>query len=265
MEYLFYLALGALAGLISGLFGLGGGAIIVPLLIIAFEIQGISSEISTHLAIGTSLATILATSLSSIYTHHQKGGIRWGLVKRLTPGIVVGSALGGMLSVALSGVLLQLLFGCFMILIGLQMLLYTAAIRHKQPPHMPLLTAGGIGTGAVSALVGIGGGALMTPFLVYLGVKMREAVGCAAACGFPIALTATLVYSSSGAIGDALPGPSLGYIFLPAWIGIIIASTPCARLGALLTHRVSEGLLKRAFGSFIFVLGIRFIWVNFPT
>ena len=265
MEYLFYLALGAVAGLISGLFGLGGGAVIVPLLIVAFGIQGVSPEISTHLAIGTSLATILATSVPSIYTHHQKGGIRWDLVKCLTPSIVVGSALGSMLSVSLGGVLLQLLFGSFMIFIGLQMVLYTATTRHMPPPHMPVLVIGGASIGGISAMVGIGGGALMTPFLAYLGVKIRHAVGSAAACGFPIALTATLIYSSSGTIAAQLPGPSLGYIFLPAWFGIIITSTPCARLGALLAHRLHERLLKQAFGCFILVLGIRFIWVNIPN
>ena len=264
MEYLFYLALGAVAGLISGLFGLGGGAVIVPLLIVAFGIQGVSSEISTHLAIGTSLATILATSVTSIYTHHQKNGIRWDLVKRLTPGIVVGSALGGMLSVSLGGVLLQLLFGSFMIFMGLQMLLFKAATLNKPPPPLPLLVVGSTGIGAISALVGIGGGSLMTPFLAHLGVKMRQAVGSAAACGFPIALTATLVYSTSGDIASKLPGPSLGYILLPAWIGIIITSTPCARLGALMAHRVNERLLKQAFGCFILLLGSRFIWVNIP-
>ena len=265
MEYLFYLALGAIAGLISGLFGLGGGAVIVPLLILAFGIQGVSPEISTHLAIGTSLATILATSVTSIYTHHQKGGIRWGLVMRLTPGIVVGSALGSMLSVSLDSVILQLLFGSFMILIGLQMLLYTATTRHIPPPRLPVLVIGSAGIGGISALVGIGGGALMTPFLAYLGVKIRQAVGSSAACGFPIALTATLIYSSSGAIAAELPAPSLGYIFVPAWFGIIITSTPCARIGALLAHRVHERLLKQLFGCFILVLGVCFIWVNIPT
>ncbi len=151
-----------------------------------------------------------------------------------------------------------------MILMGLQMLLYTATNFNKPPPPLALLVAGSAGIGAISALVGIGGGSLMTPFLAHLGVKMRQAVGSAAACGFPIALTATLVYGTSGPIAAELPEPSLGYIFLPAWIGIIITSTPCARLGALLAHRVNERLLKQAFGCFILLLGSRFIWINIP-
>ena len=169
MEYVFYLGLGAVAGLISGLFGLGGGAVIVPLLIFSFAAQGISPEIATHLAIATSLATIVVTSLSSIYTHHQKGAVRWELVRQLTPGIIVGSALGGLVAISLNGALLQLLFGSFMIFIGLQMLLVQAYFRiGSKDLGGRCLAVVGTGIGSISALIGIGGGVLTTPFLARL-------------------------------------------------------------------------------------------------
>ena len=218
MEYVFYLGLGAVAGLISGLFGLGGGAVIVPLLIFSFAAQGISPEIATHLAIGTSLATIVVTSLSSIYTHHQKGAIRWELVRQLSPGIVIGSALGGLVAISLNGTLLQLMFGSFMICIGLQMLFYKPNSVLGLKPSSPLLAVAG---------TGIGG--------------------------------------SSGIIAEQLPGSNLGYIFVPAWLGIIVTSTPFARLGATLAHRANERILKQSFGWVVLLLGIRFIWINLPA
>lgn len=264
MEYLFYLGLGAVAGLISGLFGLGGGAVIVPLLIFSFAAQGISPEIATHLAIGTSLATIVITSLSSIYTHHQKRAIQWELVRQLSPGIVVGSALGGFIAISLNGTLLQLMFGSFMIFIGFQMLFYKPIFVSGRQPKGPLLLAAGTGIGGVSALFGIGGGVLTTPLLAHYGIKIHQSVASAAACGFPIALVATLVYIGSDAITEELPGASLGYIFLPAWLGIVVTSTPFARIGATLAHRANERVLRQSFGWVVLLLGMRFIWINLP-
>ena len=262
MDYLLYLGLGAVAGLISGLFGLGGGVVIVPILILSFEFQGMAPEISTHVAIGTSLATILVTSLSSIYTHNQKQAIRWDLVKAITPGIVLGALLGGMLALSLMGTLLQLLFGGFLVAVALQMLVYKAVEQSSSVPKPLLLGIAGTGIGSLSTLFGIGGGALTTPFLTFNGVKIHHAVGAAAACGFPIALAATLVYGSATIPAAHLPESTLGYIFLPAWLGIVVISAPCARLGALLAHRTNARLLQKLFGIVLLLLGGRFVWLN---
>jgi uncharacterized membrane protein YfcA len=245
MDYLLYLGLGAVAGLISGLFGLGGGVVIVPILILSFELQGMAPEISTHVAIGTSLATILVTSLSSIYTHHHKQAVRWGLVKSIAPGIVIGALIGGIVALSLNGRLLQLLFGGFLVTIALQMLVYKSAGKGNVMPKPLMLGIAGTGIGGLSTLFGIGGGSLTAPFLTFNGVKIHQAVGTAAVCGFPIALAATL-----------------GYIFLPAWLGIVIVSTPCARLGALLAHRANALLLQKLFGIVLLLLGGRFVWLN---
>lgn len=262
MEYLFYLMIGSVAGLISGLFGLGGGAIIVPLLIFSFTARGMPNEIITHLAIGTSLATIIFTALSSIFTHHQKQAIRWDIVKTLAPGILLGGVLGGLFAISLDGVLLQLLFGGFLILAALQLLLYTPTVGARKLPSLLGMTASGGCIGSVSAIFGIGGGTLTVPLLTFFGVKIHQAVGTAAACGLPIAIAATLTYASADADGIVMPEASLGFVFIPALLGIIVASLPCARLGALLAHKVNAQKLRKGFAWVTMALGVRFIWIN---
>jgi uncharacterized membrane protein YfcA len=262
MEYVFYLMVGSIAGLISGLFGLGGGAIIVPLLIFSFAARGMPQELITHLAIGTSLATIIFTALSSIYTHHQKQAIRWDIVKTLVPGILLGGVLGGLFAISLDGVLLQLLFGGFLILVALQLLLYTPQVGGRALPNLLGMGASGSCIGGVSAVFGIGGGTLTVPLLTFFGVKIHQAVGTAAACGLPIALAATLAYGTATTDVASLPSGSIGFVFLPALLGIIVASLPCARLGALLAHRVNAQKLRKGFAWVTMGLGVRFIWIN---
>lgn len=262
MEYVFYLMVGSIAGLISGLFGLGGGAIIVPLLIFSFAARGMPQELITHLAIGTSLATIIFTALSSIYTHHQKQAIRWDIVKTLVPGILLGGVLGGLFAISLDGVLLQLLFGGFLILVALQLLLYTPQVGGRALPNLLGMGASGSCIGGVSAVFGIGGGTLTVPLLTFFGVKIHQAVGTAAACGLPIALAATLAYGTATTDVASLPSGSIGFVFLPALLGIIVASLPCARLGALLAHRVNAQKLRKGFAWVTIGLGVRFIWIN---
>ena len=262
MDYFLYISIGILAGLISGLFGLGGGAVIVPLLIFAFSIQGIAPEVSTHLAIGTSLATIIFTALSSIYTHQQNNGVRWDLVKRVAPSLVIGAWLGGNFAIAINGLLLQLMFGAFMVLVALQLLLYSPKVGTKSTPGSIVMNiAGGI-IGGVSAIFGIGGGTLTIPFLTYYGISIHQAVATAAVCGLPIALVAAYVFASIEVSHATLPAGSLGYIFIPAWLGIIVTSLPCARIGAKIAHRVNPTQLKTAFAWLLMFLGARFIWIN---
>ena len=262
MEYILYLALGAMAGLVGGLFGLGGGVVIVPILIIAFELQGISHNVATHMAVSTSLASIIFTSIPSIYTHAKKGSVRWSLVTWISPGIVLGALGGGLFALSLTGSSLQLLLGGFFMLVALQMLFYKPQAASRAGPGQPLLLVGGSGIGGISSLFGIGGGSLTIPFLTYFGVPIHHAVGTAAACGLPIALFSTLIYAGAEAQSGNLPEGTLGYIFIPAWLGIVIASVPCARLGALLAYRLNELRLKRLFGFLLIAMAARLIWIN---
>ncbi len=262
MELLIYLILGAAAGVISGLFGLGGGVVIVPILILAFDMQGISQELATHLALGTSLATIAITSIPSIYTHYQRGAVRLDLVGWIGPGIILGAILGGLFAISLGAAWLQSLLGLFFILVALQLLFYQPAAANRNPPSQAGLVLAGTGIGSLSALFGIGGGTLTTPFLTYFGIRIHQAVGTAAACGFPIAFFSSLVYGSSDMGSAGLPDETLGLIFLPAWFGIIITSVPGARFGALLAHRLNEAKLRRLFAVLVLSVGVRYIWIN---
>ena len=262
MEYLVYFLLGAVAGLASGLFGIGGGIVIVPILLLSFAAQGISPEVATHVAIATSLACIAMTSISSIYTHHQKEVLDWRIIRMFIPGIVIGSLIGTLFFVSLEGVLLQILLGGFLFISGLQMVIKRSERAQVNSLKPSILMISGVGIGGVSSLFGVGGGMFTTPLLTHFGVRIHSAIGVAAVGGFCIAVSASIIYGSIAMASTILPDDSLGYIFLPAWIGIIITSTPFARLGAILAHRIDAEQLRKYFGYFLLVVGARFIWIN---
>ena len=262
MEYLIYLVLGAVAGLVSGLFGLGGGALIVPILLVSFAVQGFSPAIATHMAIATSLATIVITSMSSMYAHYQKAAVRRDLIIMIIPGILMGSLLGALIFPSIASAFLQLLFGLFLMVVGLHILFYPPIASNSSAPSAVPLNLGGIAIGGLSSLLGIGGGIMITPFLASFGVTIHRAIGTAAVGGFAIALPATLVYSSADVSAYNLPVSSIGYIFLPAWLGVIITSVPFARFGALIAHRTNEGQLKKYFGILLLFISAGFLWAN---
>lgn len=262
MEYLLYLSVGAVAGLIAGLFGVGGGIVIVSILIFTFTAHGFSEAVLTQMAIGTSLATIIVTSISAIHTHNARGAVRWDLVRLLVAGIAVGSATGGLLAVSLKGSILQLLFGGFLVAAGLKMLIRSAPqTTHNIPPKGYIAAIGAV-IGSVSSLLGIGGGTLTVPALSSFGVRMHQAVGTSAACGLPISVVATITYIVAGWSNDQLPTATVGYIYLPAWFGIILLSVPCSRVGAIWAHKLNEKYLRRGFAGLLIVLGTRLIWIN---
>ena len=259
MLLLTYLILGACAGLIAGLFGIGGGLIIVPVLVFSFELQGMAPEVLTHVAVGTSLATIVVTSISSVRTHHAKQGVRWDLFKPLAVGIVIGAVLGVKTAGQLSGPVLQLLIGCFAILIALQMGLGLKPKPHRQVPGNAGLGVVGSLIGYGSSLFGIGGGSMTTPYLSWCNVRIQQAIGTSAACGLPIAITAALVNIEEGWGHPQLAEWSLGYVYLPAFAGIVLTSALFAKFGARLAHRLPERALKRAFACLLLAVGIRFL------
>jgi uncharacterized membrane protein YfcA len=261
LDYFLYLSVGAFAGFLSGLFGLGGGIIIVPTLIFVFSLKGVPIDVITHLAIGTSLATIAITSLSSALTHHQNQSVLWHIVRWIAPGLVIGSIFGGLSAAYLTGSILQLLFGLLMVLVAVQLLL-TPNVKPVIVPGKLKIAGAGVLIGGISTLFGIGGGTLTAPFLTSFGTKIRQAVGTSAACGLPIAVVGGLTYIFSGVDNQLLPEGSLGYVFFPAWLGIVITSTPFARIGAKLAHRLDERRLKQFFAIIILMLGVRFIWLN---
>ncbi len=260
MVILTYLVLGACAGLLAGLFGIGGGLIIVPVLVFSFELQGMSPEVLTHVAVGTSLATIIVTSFSSIRTHHSKQGVLWPVFWPLAGGIALGAVIGVKTAGQLSGQSLQLAIGLFAICIAGQMGLGLRPAPTRSLPGRPALAVAGGGIGWASALFGIGGGSLTVPYLAWHNVRIQQAVGTSAACGLPIALMGALTNVQEGWGHPALMEWSLGYVYLPAFFGIVATSALFARQGARLAHHLPGEVLRRIFALLLLLVGVRFIW-----
>ncbi|MHA6491985.1 sulfite exporter TauE/SafE family protein [Pseudomonas borbori] len=259
MELLLYLALGAAAGVLAGLFGVGGGIIIVPVLVFSFAAQGFDAAVLTHLAVGTSLATIIFTSINSVLEHHRKGAVRWPIFVWMTLGILLGAALGAATAASIQGPMLQKIIGIFAIVIALQMALDFKPKANAQVPGKLGLTAAGGVVGWASAIFGIGGGSLNVPFLTWRSVPMQQAVATSAACGLPIALAGALTFMWLGWHDPLLPEWSLGFVYLPAMAGIAVTSMVFARFGARLAHRLSPRLLKRLFALLLFAVGLSFL------
>ncbi len=259
MELLILLSMGAVAGTLAGLLGIGGGIIIVPVLALVFRNQGVPIDVLMHVSIGTSLATIVVTSLSSIRAHQKRGAIDWSVFRRITPGILFGALFGAVLADAIPGAELRTLFAIFMFLVATQMMIAGTPAPHRKLPGRPGMLGAGVVIGTIAALMGVGGGSMSVPFLTWCNVHIRQAVATSAAIGLPIALAGTAGFIFTGWGSDALPAWSLGYVNLPAFTGIVIASILFAPLGARLAHTIPPKLLKRIFAVLLYVLGARIL------
>ncbi len=253
--WLIYLAIGAVAGIIAGLLGVGGGLIIVPVLVYLFTRQGMDPSFVVHMAVGTSLATIVFTSISSIYAHHKRAAVHWSVFWRITPGIVFGALMGAVLADLMPAHFLRRFFAIFEWLVAWQMLVGFKPSPGRGVPGMAGLTGAGGAIGCISSLVGIGGGTMTVPLLVWSNMRMREAVATSSACGLPIALAGAVGFVATG-WDRALPAQSLGYLYLPAFVGIVITSMLFAPVGAHLAHRLPGQVLKRVFAIVLVLLGI---------
>lgn len=254
---LLYGVLGAAAGLLGGLLGLGGGLVIMPMLIFAFGRQGIAPEIIMPLALGTSMASIVFTSASSTLAHRRAGSVDWNIVKGLTPGILIGTFCVARVTPYLPVAFLKGFFVLFLLYVAVKMLLNRKPQPSRHLPGFAGLSAMGMLIGAVSGLVGIGGGSLSVPFMIRNNVSMHTAVGTSAAVGFPIAVAGSLGYVWGGLGTPDLPAWSLGYLYLPALLGILLISTLTAPVGARLAHRLPVPLLKRIFACFLLLVAAR--------
>jgi len=260
--YLIYPALGICAGLLSGLFGIGGGIILVPFLVWILTSQGFPLQTVMLVAVATSLATIILTSLSSVAAHHRRGAVDWSIVLRLVPGILLGSIAGSMAADRLPGEALKTVFALYLLIVSMQMAMW---IQPKPEPvrlSNGLMFAAGGFIGTVSAILGIGGGTLTVPLLSKCRVPMRNAVAISAACGLPIAAAGTISYALLGWQAGRLPDGCLGYIYLPAFIGIVAGSMPFAPLGARLAHYLPTHRLKRVFSLFLLIVAFKLLWTN---
>ncbi|WP_339415221.1 MULTISPECIES: sulfite exporter TauE/SafE family protein [unclassified Pseudomonas] len=259
MEFLLYLLLGACAGVLAGLFGVGGGIIIVPVLVFSFTLQGFDPQVLTHLAVGTSLATIIFTSVNAVREHHRRGAVRWPIFVWMTVGILIGAGFGALTAEAISGPHLQKIIGVFALLVAVQLALEVKPNASRTVPGKVGLTIAGAFIGWASAIFGIGGGSLTVPFLTWRSVPMQQAVATSSACGLPIALASASSFMILGWHDPLLPAHSLGFVYLPALLGIALTSMVFARFGARLAHRLSPRLLKRLFAGLLFCVGLNFL------
>ena len=254
-----YLALGALTGFFAGLLGVGGGGIMVPLLTTLFAAQGFAHDHVVHLALGTSMAAIVLTSISSLRAHHGHGAVRWDIVRGITPGVLLGTFLGTFVASRVATLPLAIFFGCFMAYVSVQMILN---VKPKPSRNLPG-TAGLIGVGSfiggISALVAIGGGSLSVPFMTWCNVQMQKAIGTSAAIGLPIALAGAVGYLINGWSIGGLPAWSAGYVYLPAFVAISVVSSFTAPVGARLAHRLPVATLKKIFAGVLILLSLKML------
>lgn len=262
MELIIYLAIGAIAGFAAGLFGVGGGLIIVPILYVVFTQMGYDPNVVMHMALGTSLATIMVTSISSVTAHHKKGAVLWSVFKNLAPGLILGSFLGAGIAGLLSGNNLQLIIGAFALWVAYRML-RTANVQVDESKRLPSAvsqTLAGGGIGVASAIFGIGGGSLTVPYLNKNGVVIQKAVATSAACGLPIAIAGALGFMYFGAKAQAPIENAIGYVHIYAFIGISVMSFITAKFGAKVAHALSPARLKQCFAGLLSSVGLYFIY-----
>lgn len=263
VEWAAYISLGLFAGFVAGLLGVGGGLIIVPVLSFVFAAHHFPEAYLLHLALGTSLASIVFTSISSFRAHHAHGAVNWKIWREVTPGIITGTLLGSVLAAHLSTHFLKVFFVVFLFYVGTQMILDIKPKASRDLPGLPGMFGAGNVIGAVSSLVGIGGGTLSVPFMTWCNVKLHQAIGTSAAIGFPIAVAGAAGYVANGLRVDGLPEYSYGFVYLPALAAIAVASVLTAPLGAKLAHRLPVKKLKKIFAILLYTLGVRMAWSLF--
>lgn len=247
--------LGLGTGFLAGLLGIGGGMLMVPFITIIMSGRGVGPDLAVKMAIATSMATIIFTSVSSVRAHHKRGAVRWDLVKGLAPGIVIGSMIGSLgVFAILKGSWLALFFAAFVSFSATQMFLDKKPAPTRQMPGVPGQLAAGGFIGFLSGLVGAGGGFVSVPFMTWCNVAIHNAVATSAALGFPIALANVLGYVISGQNVQNLPAYSFGYIWLPALAVIAVCSVFTAPLGAKMAHKLPVKKLKRVFASILYLL-----------
>jgi uncharacterized membrane protein YfcA len=247
--------LGACAGFLAGLLGVGGGMLVVPFVTAILEHRGVAAALAVKMAIATSMSTIVFTSMSSVRAHHRRGTVRWDLVRGLAPGIVGGSLLAsaGVFS-AVKGSALAVFFALFVGLSATQMLRSRTTVAKGRMPGQWGQAAIGAVIGFVSGLVGAGGAFISVPFMTRRDVPIHQAVATSAALGFPIALANTVGYVVAGwSLPAALPG-SVGYLYLPALAAVAACSVTTAPLGARVAHRLNVAQLRRAFALLLYAL-----------
>ena len=256
---LIFLTLGATVGFMAGLFGVGGGGIMVPVLTLVFGTYGIGNENFVHLALGTSMASIVVTSFSSLRSHHLHSAVIWSVVQKMTPGILLGTFLATFLVSFLSPKFLALFFAGFMFIVAVQMILNLKPKKHANEAGLLQLFLAGNFIGAISAIVSIGGGTMTVPYLMWNNVNIKKAIGTAAAIGFPISIAGTIGYIVNGWQKTSNDSYTFGFVYLPAVVLISLVSFFTAPIGAKVVHKLPISTLKKVFALLLVALSLKML------
>jgi uncharacterized membrane protein YfcA len=260
-EIFIYCALfGGIAGLLAGLFGIGGGVVLVPFFLWLFTKQGFPQETVMHIAIATSLATIIITSIASVTAHHRLGSVMWEIVYKLAPGVFIGAIVGAAFADHLPTESLRLFFAAYLFIVGVEMAFQWQPKQAKIQISSAMLRIFGLVIGILSSILGIGGGTLTVPLLNRYNFTMRNAVAISSACGLPIAISSTFSFAILGWNKAGLPDGSIGYVYWPAFVGIVLVSTLLAPVGAKLAHKLPTKTLKRFFSLLVFAITLKMVW-----
>jgi len=261
--WLAYPLIGIFAGFIAGLFGVGGGLTLVPLILMLFAAQGFPLENIMHQALATAMATIVFTSISSMRAHHVHGAVRWDIVKVLTPGLVCGTLGGSMFTGMIPTRVLAVAFTFVVCCAALLMIFEYRPKPHRGLPGGPALFGAGVAFGIVTSLVAAGGGFMTIPFMLFCNVSIYQALGTSSALGLPIAVAGAIGYIIAGWGESNLPPYSFSFVYLPAFVGIVALSILAAPFGAKLAHSLPVKPLKRAFGAFLALLAAKMLYSLF--
>lgn len=255
-----YLLLGATIGLLGGMFGIGGGTVLVPVLLFLFDAQHFPAEHQLHQALGTSMATIIFTALASLYKHHQHRAVNWPVVRTIAPGILLGTALGSLLATSIPSHFVGIFFALFVYFAAAQILFDIKPPAQRQLPGKLAIRLFGIFAGTLSSLVSIGGGTVVIPFLLWSNLTIRQAIGTSAAISFPVAVGGTAGYVLTGLNVAGLPPLSLGYVYLPCLIWTAAASVITAPLGAKAAHQLPVTVLRKLFAVLLLALATKLLF-----
>ncbi|MBE9143148.1 sulfite exporter TauE/SafE family protein [Planktothrix mougeotii] len=260
LPWILLVALGLTAGTAAGLLGIGGGMLVVPGLFYIFNLMEFPPSLVMHVAIATSMSIMVCTATSSILAHHSKGDVQWGVFWKIVPGILLGVLLGAALDNTLSSHWLKIIFGLFLLLISIKLLLnFKPQPQSKTLPRLVIINAVGLGIGFKSGLLGVGGGAISVPFLIYCGLPMYEVVGTSSSFSLPISILGTLAFLLSSQGGASLPGFT-GYIYWPALLLIAPFTILGAFWGTTLSHIISGEKLRTAFALFLLLISLNMLF-----
>ena len=257
------LAFGCFSGILAGLFGLGGGVVLVPFFLVLLEAHGIANDLLMLMAVATSLATIIVTSIAATLMHHRLGAVIWKYVFDLSYGIVIGVIIGAWVADSIASENLRFIFALYLLYVAVQMAIQSKLDAKLKPLNALTLKISGVVIGFVSSVLGIGGGTLTVPLLAKHQMLMRHAVAISSACGLPIAVIGTITYAFLGWQKAGLPEGSVGYVYLPAFLGIVMTSILMAPVGATLANKLPTKKLKRYFSLLLFAVAGKLLWAVF--